>query len=162
MFSPTEFITTFFAKFKDALVEHKLKIAIVGVIFIVIAAVYYKKIVAPQIAKKFVENREFVPKDDEPKTATLYYFYTDWCPMCKQAGPEWKALQSETNGVVNGVKIIFRNVDCDADSATADKFNITGYPTIKLVYNDKTYEYDAKPDRVVLIKFLNDIFSNPA
>ncbi len=82
--------------------------------------------------------------------------------MCKQANPELKALKSETNGVVNGVNIIFRDVDCDADTATADQFNITGYPTIKLVYKDKTYEYDAKPDRIVLIKFLNDIFSNPA
>jgi len=151
-----------FETLKITLVDHKLKIAVVSLIFVVLVAVYYKKIIAPQLTKKFVENREFIPQETEPETATLYYFYTDWCPMCKQADPELKALKSETNGVVNGINIIFRNVDCDADAATADKFNITGYPTIKLVYKDKTYEYDAKPDRVVLIKFLNDIFSNPA
>lgn len=157
-----EFIGQLFESFKNTLVNHKLKIAVITLIFIVIIAVFYKKIITPQVTKKFVENREFVPKESETETATLYYFYTDWCPMCKQANPELKALKSETNGVVNGVNIIFRDVDCDADSATADQFNITGYPTIKLVYKDKTYEYDAKPDRVVLIKFLNDIFSNPA
>jgi thiol-disulfide isomerase/thioredoxin len=157
-----EFIGQLFESFKNTLVNHKLKIAVITLIFIVIIAVFYKKIITPQITKKFVENREFVPKESETETATLYYFYTDWCPMCKQANPELKALKSETNGVVNGVNIIFRDVDCDADSATADQFNITGYPTIKLVYKDKTYEYDAKPDRAVLIKFLNDIFSNPA
>ncbi len=158
----TEFIRNTFETFKITLLNHKLKIAVVSLIFIVIISVYYKKIISPQISKKFVENREFIPKESESETATLYYFYTDWCPMCKQANPELKALKSETNGVVNGVNIIFRDVDCDADTATADQFNITGYPTIKLVYKDKTYEYDAKPDRIVLIKFLNDIFSNPA
>lgn len=158
----TEFIRNTFETFKNTLLNHKLKIAVVSLIFIVIISVYYKKIISPQISKKFVENREFIPKESESETATLYYFYTDWCPMCKQANPELKALKSETNGVVNGVNIIFRDVDCDADTTTADQFNITGYPTIKLVYKDKTYEYDAKPDRIVLIKFLNDIFSNPA
>ena len=158
----TEFIRNTFETFKNTLLNHKLKFAVVSLIFIVIISVYYKKIISPQISKKFVENREFIPKESESETATLYYFYTDWCPMCKQANPELKALKSETNGVVNGVNIIFRDVDCDADTTTADQFNITGYPTIKLVYKDKTYEYDAKPDRIVLIKFLNDIFSNPA
>jgi thiol-disulfide isomerase/thioredoxin len=160
----TEFIGKFFETFKTTLVNHKLKIAVICLIFIVLVAVYYKKIVAPELSKKFVENREFVPKETETEseTATLYYFFTDWCPMCKQADPELKALKSETGGAVNGVNIIFRNVDCDADAGTADKFNITGYPTIKLVYKDKTYEYDAKPDRAVLNKFLNDVINNPA
>ena len=89
---------------------------------------------------------------DGPKTATLYYFYTTWCPQCKKATPEWKAIQSATNGVVKGKNIIFKEVDCDSDTATADQFNITGYPTIKLIYDDKTYEYDAKPRKRGLIK----------
>ena len=103
-----EFIGQLFESFKNTLVNHKLKIAVITLIFIVIIAVFYKKIITPQVTKKFVENREFVPKESETETATLYYFYTDWCPMCKQANPELKALKSETNGVVNGVNIIFR------------------------------------------------------
>lgn len=178
----TKKLTNVFDNFKTSFYENKLQIAIICVIFITLIAVYYKKIVMPQIFRKFVENREFVlPQSDNTETnastnilggtlgtnaqgsesATLYYFYTDWCPMCKKAAPELKALKSETNGVVNGINIIFRDIDCDADSATADKFSITGYPTIKLVYRDKTYEYDAKPDRVVLTKFLTEIFNNP-
>lgn len=161
-----DFIATAFEPVKTAIFAHKLKIAVVFVIFITLAAIYYKKIIMPQLSKKFVENREFISPqqktETESETATLYYFYTDWCPMCKKANPELKALKSETNGVVNGVNIIFRDIDCDADSATADKFSITGYPTIKLVYKDKTYEYDAKPNRVVLNKFLTEIFTNPS
>jgi thiol-disulfide isomerase/thioredoxin len=157
--------------------DHKFFIAIICVIFITIAAVYYKKIVMPQLLRKFVENREFIPPqetDGSPRpgpgpgpgpapteTATLYYFYTDWCPMCKNAVPELKALKNETNSIVNGVNIIFKDIDCDVDSETAEKFKITGYPTIKLVYRKKTYEYDAKPDRIVLTRFLTEIFKNP-
>lgn len=159
-------LTNVFGTAKLGFMNHKLKIAVICVIFISLAAVYYKKIVVPQLSKKFVENREFIPPQEDgakglDETATLYYFYTDWCPMCKKAGPEFKALKSETNGIVNGINIIFREIDCDVDSAIADTFSITGYPTIKLVYRDKTYEYDAKPDRVVLIKFLTEIFNNP-
>jgi len=127
------------------------------VIFLVISLLYYKRIVAPKLEKKFVENREFVPEEPETKIATLYYFYTTWCPLSKKANPEWQALQDETNSVVKGVNIVFKEVDCDQDTATADKFKIVGYPTIKLVYNDTTYEYDAKPNKDTLLQFLNSV-----
>ena len=55
---------------------------------------------------------------------------------------------------VNGVRINFMEVDCDKDTATANKFKIEGYPTIKLVNNGRIVEYDAKPDSDTLQQFL--------
>ena len=131
---------------------------IIAAIFIGLSIYYYKTIVEPKLNKKYISNKEFIPQDDRAsKTATLYYFYTTWCPQCKKATPEWKAIQSATSGVVKGVNIVFKEVDCDSDTTTADEFNITGYPTIKLVYDDKTYEYDAKPNKEVLLKFLHEV-----
>mgnify|MGYP003326278171 FL=1 len=43
----------------------------------------------------------------------------------------------------------------------ADEFGITGYPTIKLVYLDKVYEYDAKPSSDVLMKFVSTTVKPP-
>ena len=58
-----------------------------------------------------------------------------------------------------GKKVIFRKIDCDDESFTevVDKFNITDYPTIKLEFENKIYEYDAKPDRNTLNQFLEAI-----
>jgi len=147
---------------KTAFTDHKLAIGICIVIFIVIGIVYYYKIVYPKyINKDYVDNREFIPKDSKSNEATLYFFYTEWCPLSKKAEPEWKAFKEEAGESYDGVRITFIDVDCDKNPELADKFNINGYPTIKLVYNDKIYEYDAKPDRATLAKFLTDIFSNP-
>ena len=126
-------------------------------VFLIVATYVYIKFVKPKLNKKFVENRDFVHKEHEPKVATLYYFYTTWCPLSKQANPEWKALQEETNGIVKDINIVFKEIDCDLNSDVADQFKITGYPTIKLIYNNTTYEYDAKPNKDTLIKFLNSV-----
>ena len=146
---------------KNTLSFTKLLICCCLVIFIIISIVFYNKYVKPKLNKTYVDNREFLPKDDSDKSATLYFFYTNWCPLSKKAEPEWNAFKENTNGSLDDIFIIFREIDCDKDPETADGFNINGYPTIKLVYKNVTYEYDAKPDRITLHKFLTDVFKNP-
>ena len=129
-------------------------------IFVALSIYYYKRIVQPKLNQKYVANKEFLPETDDnnqQKSATLYFFFTTWCPHCKVAKPEWKSLQTATQGEVNGVNIIFKDIDCDKDTATADKFNVIGYPSIKLVYNNKIYDYDAKPTKDTLVQFLNSV-----
>ena len=119
----------------------------------------------PKLKKKYIDNKEFTSEEDGPnyntsnnsKNATLYLFYTTWCPHCKNAKPEWEALKTATTGSVKGVNIVFQEVDCELDTDLADKFKVEGYPTIKLVYNNKIYDYDAKPSKENLVKFLNDV-----
>ena len=50
--------------------------------------------------------------------------------------------------------IKFSEVDCDINEAAADKYNVDGYPTIKMVKNKKVIDYDAKPELPSLNKFL--------
>ena len=154
-------IRDLFEKIKKIMFQKKLTIASCLVIFVIISVVFYFKYIKPYLERKYVDNREFLPKQDDEKTSTLYFFYTNWCPLSKKAMVEWNAFQEETGGSLNGIKIDYKDINCDEDTETADLFKITGYPTIKLVYNDKIYEYDAKPDRAVLNKFLNEIFTNP-
>ena len=134
-------------------------------IFVALSIYYYKLVVQPKLNTKYVDNKEFIPdsskpnssKPNLPDSATLYFFCTSWCPHCKVADPEWKLLQTETQGIVNGINIIFRDIDCDQDAATADKFNVTGYPTIKLFYNNTIYDFDAKPTKDTLMQFLKSV-----
>ena len=150
----------------DILQNKKLVIIlfIITTIFLGLAIYYYRTIVQPKLNKKYVDNNEFVSlgqTDDSdniiPKNATLYFFYTNWCPHCKKAQPEWLKLKDTTQGSVKGINIVFKEIDCDKDTNLADKFKVNGYPTIKLVYDNKIYDYDAKPDEDTLVQFLNSV-----
>ena len=107
--------------------------------------------------------------DNTSKSATLYYFYTNWCPICSKCNNEVDlAMQNigasdknNNQGEVNGINIILEKVDCDKNTELADSFEITGYPTIKLVYLDSVYEYDAKPSADIIVRFLKTMLENP-
>lgn len=153
-----------FDNIKKIFIKNRITIAIFLVIFFAIGFVYYYKYVKPTFTKNYADNREFISKDSDSSkdtVATLYFFYTDWCPLSKKAKTEWTAFKDNTNGTFLGYTILFKEVDCDKENDMADRFNINGYPTIKLEFNNKIYEYDAKPDRNILSKFLTEIFNNP-
>ena len=38
-----------------------------------------------------------------------------------------------------------------------EKYKIEGFPTIKLIYNNKVYDYDAKPTKEHIIQFINTV-----
>jgi hypothetical protein len=162
---------SFLEKLNDAvkfLLNWKL-IIVIAAIFLIAAAVYYRKYIVPKITKKFVENREFVPTPTkEIPQVTLKYFYTNWCPMSKIAGPEIEALESEiVDGMFQNIKLRIDKIDCDAEAHKEETecHKIEGYPTIKLNWPNadgepRWYEYDAKPNKDTLIKFIKAVTSS--
>lgn len=132
-----------------------LIIMVVALVFIGLAYYVYTSYIAPRMQPSFTANKEFVEDEGSGKEAELYLFYTEWCPHCKKAKPIWAKLKDAYEGKqVNGVTVHFKEVDCDQDEATADKFKIEGYPTIKLIKDGQVIEYDAKPDYDTLVEFL--------
>lgn len=111
----------------------------------------------------FNANRENATKDENSnKTATMMLFYVDWCPHCKTAKPEWEELKAEYDGKsVNGYTIIFAEYNCTNETPETnnllDKYNIEGYPTIKLLKDNQVIEYDAKPTKSTMEQFLNTV-----
>ena len=104
--------------------------------------------------KKFVNNKEFLPK--RAKTATIYFFKTDWCPYCKKSEPIWNKVKEEMQSKkVNGVDLKFITIDCESDEKTASKYNVDSYPTVILEIGDDKITYDAKIEYVTLKKFIN-------
>ena len=132
-----------------------LLIILIVVVFTIVALLMYKRYALKN--KKYVANNEFNSQPSRGITSVdIYFFYTEWCPHCKTAKPIWadfKAQMGETK--VNGASLHFIEVDCDKDVATSDKFNVKGFPTIKLMKGNQIIEYDAKPSVVNLIEFVN-------
>lgn len=108
----------------------------------------------------YVANKEFTKINgggsggDANKHVDIYFFHTSWCPHCKTAFPVWNTLKAEKPSV-NGITINYIEVDCEKDAATAEKYSVEGYPTIKLVHGNSVIEYDAKPDLETLKRFID-------
>ena len=124
------------------------------VIFISISMYYIFAVLLKK--PSYVENKEFTESEKGviPADAVdIYFFHTSWCPHCKTAFPVWNELKTDTP-TVKGIKINYIEVDCENDTVTAEKYQVTGYPTIKLVHGNSVIEYDAKPDLKTLQRFI--------
>jgi len=107
----------------------------------------------------WIKNNLVPKKTNQSKTIDLYYFYTTWCPYCKKSLQEWNKFKTEWNQkVYEGYTIYFHEVDCDIQEAMADKYQVTQYPTIKMVKDDTVIHFDAKPTVHSLTLFLTSSF----
>ncbi len=82
-------------------------------------------------------------------------FYAPWCGHCKAIKPTWTKLQNEYKG---SVKVV--DIDADADTKTAKKHKINGFPTIKYFPNgrddiESAEEYKGGRSYDDLVGFLN-------
>ena len=128
-----------------------------SLLFICVAIYVYVIYIRPKFSKQYAANKEFTEDTDVSgeNYADLYFFYTSWCPHCKTAFPIWNQLKQEmADNTINGTTIKFIEIDCDKETAVAEKFKVEGYPTIKLVNKNQIIEYDAKPDLDTLRLFL--------
>jgi len=134
-------------------------IILLAAVFIVTAVYVYKKYISD---KNSSQPKKQTCATGESKSADLYLFYTEWCPHCKKTKPEWEQLKKNYSGNnnINGYKLNFIEVDCDANPEIADKFKVEGYPTIKLVKGNQIVEFDAKPDVKTLEQFLSTVLNN--
>jgi len=139
------------------------KFAVIIFVLVLIGLAYYTYKQYANGNTTFHANRENIPKEQNSnKTATLMLFYVDWCPHCKTAKPEWESLKSEYDSkTINGYTIHFMEYNCTNESPEItqlmDKYNIEGYPTIKLVKDNQIIEYDAKPTKSTMEQFLNTV-----
>jgi thiol-disulfide isomerase/thioredoxin len=146
---------TFTGFFRDK--KSLLLLAILIIIFSGVFYFVYNNYIKNNILKNNSLNREFVSRDNNSSNDVLIlFFYTEWCPYCKQALPEIKKFENhiETQNAKNNYIITLTKIDCDKNSTIADKYKVEGYPSIKLIYKKEVYNYDAKPDKASLIKFL--------
>lgn len=128
-------------------------------ITIVIMYYVYKFHINP-IINNHKLNKEFGNKNtDNSNDILIMYFYTDWCPYCKKAKPEWNKFETYINNInkTSDYNIDLVSINCDEKKSIADKYNIEGYPSVKLITGNKVYDFDAKVTKDNLIEFFNSI-----
>lgn len=141
--------------------EHKRYLMIGGVVILLavvgyIVYVYSRPKLLTQINNDSAENQT------SNSDAEIIFFFADWCPHCKKAKPHWDEVkQSYSDKVVNGYTMVFTEVDCSKETEEMKKitaeYEIEGYPTIKLIKDGQVIEYDAKPDKDTLEKFISTV-----
>ena len=126
---------------------------------ILLAYFSYTSYIKPLISEHKL-NKEFVNKNiNNGEDILVMYFYTEWCPYCKRAKPEWNEFKSYVDNKNKSIdyKINLVSINCDESKNIANKYEIDGYPTIKLIYKKKSYDFDAKVTKENLVEFLNSI-----
>lgn len=83
--------------------------------------------------------------NNNPSITTIMNFNTDWCGYSKQFQPIWNQFSSNMTG--KGIKV--QNIKCDKEenAELCQKFKVQGYPTVKLIKDNKEIEYNG--DRTV-------------
>lgn len=86
-------------------------------------------------------------------------FYAPWCGHCKNLAPHYEAaakiLEEEDD-------IHLAKVDATVETDLASKFNVRGYPTIKIFIEGKPMEYKGGRTEGEIITYLRKKFGPPA
>jgi len=87
----------------------------------------------------------------------LVEFYAPWCGHCKSLAPTWETVATELADRVNVAA-----VDCTINTATAKRFDIRGFPTIKLLRKGQVYDYQGERTQKALVDFALGGYSSSA
>jgi len=84
---------------------------------------------------------------------TLVEFFAPWCGHCKALAPEYDAASLSLEGKNAGV---LAKVDCTVERDLCSRFDVQGFPTIKLFRNDGSdpSEYDGARKAEAITKFM--------
>jgi len=84
---------------------------------------------------------------------TLVEFFAPWCGHCKSLAPEYKKAAKELEGKNAGA---LAAVDCTVEKELCNKYEVRGFPTIKLFRDDGAapVDYDQARKAEAIVKFM--------
>jgi thiol-disulfide isomerase/thioredoxin len=83
------------------------------------------------------------------KEPTLVLFYAHWCGYCTKFMPIWEKLEKDLD-----IKTI--KINCPENENLCDKYNIQGYPTIKLFKNEQEIDFNKSRTYEGVMEFVKE------
>ena len=152
------------SKFSNMITTIKSKTSaniVMAIVFLLsllaIGIYYYYTYVAPKLKPGY--NSHIEGMSNKAPDAEILLFYADWCPHCKTAKPIWEEIKQKYQGKeVNGRIVTFTEINSTEEtpevSEMMQKYNVEGFPTIKLIKDDQIIDFDANPTESTLTQFL--------
>jgi protein disulfide-isomerase-like protein len=99
-----------------------------------------------------LQNNEDVQNDEQKDKNNIILFYTEWCGHSRNFMPIWDELVEELNKINFNIKCV--KIDCDKDKDKCIKYKVNGFPTVKLIVDNKEIEYTGKRNVESLKEFI--------
>jgi len=109
-------------------------------------------------------NSENVDMTLASNELVIINFYADWCRFSEILSPIFeKAAAKVAELYPDPGKVVMGKVDCDAETAIASRFQISKYPTIKILINGQPAkrEYRGKRSTDAFVSFVNKQLADP-
>lgn len=135
--------------------------AVVFAIFLYFGIWGYNQFYAKKVANKYANVANANRRNKE---VNVLFFHVDWCPHCKKALPAWNTFRQQYDGKeLNGYVIKCVDMDCTTESSEVaraiNNYKIESYPTIKMVKDEQTIEFDSKITTSSLEQFVNTMLN---
>ncbi|CAM2105844.1 unnamed protein product [Caretta caretta] len=89
------------------------------------------------------------------KDTVLLEFYAPWCGHCKQFAPEYEKIAKTLKE--NDPPIPVAKIDATAATAVAGRFEVSGYPTIKILKKGQTVDYDGSRTEDAIVTKVREV-----
>jgi thiol-disulfide isomerase/thioredoxin len=96
--------------------------------------------------------KDYIETNKNNNNITIYLFYAEWCPHCRNFMPEWNKF----NQSVDQSKVNIKMVNNCEEKFLCDKYNVDRFPTI--IFDNGT-NYDIYKG-IMTAQYLNNYLSN--